>query len=264
MSPITEVAVIGGRGKTGHAVTTALGPRGVVARAIGRAELADPVAALQGCQAMYLMAPNMAEDEPGFVSALLDAARSADVGRVVYHSVCAPYAPAMPHHVGKAVSEDLVRRSGLDWTILQPCAYVQNFLPGLRAPDPAVEVVYGLDRPFGLVDLGDVGEAAAITLLETTHVGATYELGGPSLVTVRDVAAAAERGLGRPVRLAQITASDWAAGPGADLGERERTWLLDMFDYYDRHGLPCGPIPLRELLGRRAHDLDTILRAALR
>ncbi|RLV56123.1 nmra family transcriptional regulator [Aeromicrobium phragmitis] len=263
VSSVAEVAVVGGRGKTGHAVAAALGARGVVARPIGRAEMPDPVAALQGCEAMYLMAPNMAEDEPALVTSLLDAARTAGVNRVVYHSVSAPYAPGMPHHVGKAVSEDLVRRSGLNWTILQPCAYVQNFLSGLRADEPAVEAVYDLDQPFGLVDLTDVGEAAAITLLDPSHVGATYELGGPALVSVRDLAAAAERVLGRPVRLAQIAASDWAAGPGASLGERERSWLLGMFDYYDKHGLPCGPLPLRELLGRPAHDLDTTLRAEL-
>lgn len=258
-----QISVVGGRGKTGRSVAEALAARGVTARPLGRAELADPVAAMRGCQALYLMAPNMAEDEPDLVATMLEAARKAEVGRVVYHSVCAPYAPAMPHHLGKAIGEDLVRRSGLDWTILQPCAYVQNFLPGLRGEEPAITAAYDLDQPFGLVDLRDVGEAAAITLLDAAHVGATYELGGPAMVTLRDLAAAAERALGRPVRLTRLTAADWAAGPGSDLDPRERDWLLAMFDYYDRHGLPCGPLPLRELLGRSAHDLDTTLRAEL-
>ena len=65
---------------------------------------------------------------------LFDALRQAGVGRAVYHSVASPYAPAMPHHLGKAASEDVVRRSGLGWTILQPGAYLQNLdLSALRA-----------------------------------------------------------------------------------------------------------------------------------
>jgi len=239
------VALLGGTGKTGRAVQAALAQAGVEARALGRAALADLPAALAGTDAVYLIAPNLHPDEPGYVTAVLDAMRLSEVHRVVYHSVASPYVPAMPHHVGKAVSEDLVRRSGHAWTILQPCAYVQNLVPALL--DATLSVPYSLQRPFGLVDLDDVAAAAAVVLTEPGHAGATYELGGPALVTLAEVADQAAEVLGRPVAATRTDPEEWA---GAGLEERERAWLRAMFRYYDAYGLPTGGLPLQALLGR--------------
>lgn len=263
MATGVEVAVLSGRGKTGRAVASALARAGAGVRALGRAEMADLPSAVAGCDALYLMAPNMAADEPAFVEKVLAAARGAGIRRIVHHSVAAPYAPTMPHHLGKAVAEDLVRRSGTDWTILQPCAYMQNPLPGLQGTDPAIEVAYDPDRPFGLVDLEDVAEAAATVLLGEDDVGATYELGGPEAVGMRTVARVAEEVLARPVRVRRLAAEEWSAAAGADLDERVRDWLLAMFAYYDRHGLPTGHRPLAALLGRRPRSITEVLRREL-
>lgn len=223
-----RVAVVGGHGKTGRAVITALADRGVSAVALGRADRDDLAAALGGCSAVYVIAPNLYLDEPAYVAATIDAARAAGVGRLVYHSVASPYVPEMPHHLGKAVSEDAVRRSGLAWTILQPGAYLQN----LDLRGPVVAVPYDVDVPFGFLDLADLGAAAAVVLLEEGHEGATYELASRQ-ATVREIAA--EHGL---------TAAR-VADPGS------HPWLTAMFGYYDRHGLPVGTLPLRALLADR-------------
>lgn len=222
-----RVAVVGGHGKTGRAVCAALDARGATAVALGRADRRDPVAALHGCAVVYLIAPNLHPDEPAYVAETLEAARAAGVRRLVYHSVASPYAPEMPHHVGKAVSEDLVRRSGLAWTVLQPGAYLQN----LHLGGPVVQVPYDVDAPFGFLDLADLGAAAAVVLLEEGHAGATYELASRQ-TTVRELAA--ERGL----------VAERVPDPGT------HPWLTAMFGYYDRHGLPVGTLPLRALLGR--------------
>ena len=258
-----RVGVVGGSGKTGRAVVAALGRRGADTVSIGRAEWGDLSGALAGCDAVHVIAPNMHPDEPAFVTEVLAAATRAGVSRVVHHSVTAPYVPAMPHHLGKAKAEDVVRRGPAAWTILQPCAYVQNFVPALQAGATSIEVAYRVDLPFGLVDLEDVAEATATVLLEPGHEGATYELGGPAAVTVADVAAAASDVLGRPVDAVRIAPEEWAAGPGAGLDERVRAWLLGMFAYYDEHGLPTGPVPLGALLGRSPTSLAETLRAAL-
>jgi uncharacterized protein YbjT (DUF2867 family) len=86
-------------------------------------------------------------------------------------------------------------------------------------------------------------------LLDDSHVGATYELGGPRLVSVWDVASEAGRVLGRPVTAARIDPEEWAAGPGSSLEPRLRDGLLAMYRYYDEHGLPAGGRVLRDLLG---------------
>ncbi len=217
------IAVLGGHGKTGRAVCAALADRGVESRPVGRADWPDLAAALAGCAAAYLIAPNLHPDEPAYVAEALAALTEAGVGRVVYHSVASPYAPEMPHHLGKAVSEDLIRRSGLAWTILQPGAYLQNL--DLSGP---VEVPYDVDAVFGFADLAEVAEAAALVLTEDGHVGATYELAS-RVATVAELATEA----GVPARRTD---------------QRPDGWLGAMFAYYDHYGLPVGTRTLHALL----------------
>ena len=221
------IAVVGGHGKTGRAVCSVLADCGVDARPLGRADWPDLASAVVGCEAAYVIAPNLHPDEPAYVASVLAALGSAGVERVVYHSVASPYAPAMPHHVGKAVSEDLVRRSGLGWTILQPGAYLQNL--DLTGP---VDLPYSPDVRFGFLDLTDLGRAAAVVLTEPGHGGATYELAS-RVATVRELADEA----GVPVRRVD--------DPGT------HPWLSAMFAYYDDHGLPVGTRVLDALVERR-------------
>lgn len=220
-----RIAVVGGHGKTGRAVSEALAARRATVVALGRADWPDLAGALDGCDAVYLVAPNLHPDEPEYVADVVVAAQTAGVGRLVYHSVASPYVPAMPHHLGKAESEDVVRRSGLAWSILQPGAYLQNL--DLTGP---VRVPYDVHATFGFLDLADLGAAAAVVLLEDGHVGATYELAS-RVATVAELAAEAG-----------VTAEQ-VDDPGA------HPWLSAMFAYYDRHGLPVGTLPLRALLG---------------
>lgn len=261
-----RIAIISGTGKTGRAIAAALTARGLEPVPIGRRELADPEAALRGCAAAYLMAPNLHPDEAGFIADMIAAVRAAGIDRVVYHSVASPYAPAMPHHLAKAKSEDLVRRSGLSYTILQPCAYVDNLLPGLSSDSPVITVPYSPDTPFAMVGLADLAEVAAEVLCTEDHIGATYEIGGPALVTVREIASIASSVLGAEVDLEVSAPSDWVSaqrGGESPLDEREVEWLAAMFDYYDHHGLPCATTGVPTILGRPARSVEQTLRAGL-
>lgn len=265
---MTRVAVTGASGKTGRGVAAALGRHGHdvvrLARPAVDLDTGTGLEALAGCGALYLIAPNVHPDEPGLVARVLDAAVRSGVRRVVYHSVAQPYAPAMPHHVDKAVAEDLVRRSGLEWTVLQPCAYVQNFVPALRGRPPVLEVPYSPDARFALVDLDDVAAAAVEVLASPRHVGATYELGGPAHVSVRDVAAAASAVHGVPVPVHVISPGRWGRGAAAALPAEARRRLQAMFAYYDAHGLLAGSLALEALLGRRPREVREVLERELR
>jgi NAD(P)H dehydrogenase (quinone) len=223
---VRRVAVLGGHGKTGRAVCDALADRGLDAVPLGRSDWPDLAGAVAGSDAAYVIAPNLHPDEPAYVASALAALAAGGVGRVVYHSVASPYAPAMPHHVGKAVCEDLIRRSGLAWTILQPGAYIQNL--DLTGP---LDLPYSPDVRFGFLDLADLGRAAAVVLTEDGHEGATYELAS-RVATVRELADEA----GVPLRR--------VADPGT------HPWLSAMFAYYDDHGLPVGTRVLGWLLER--------------
>jgi uncharacterized protein YbjT (DUF2867 family) len=226
-----QVVIVGGNGKTGQAVGSALVERGVEARPVGRREWGALADALRGCDAAYVVAPNFHPDEPVYVEHALSACRDAGIERVVYHSVASPYLPEMPHHLGKAESEHRVRTSGLDWTILQPGVYLQNFdLSGARP----IEVPYDVHARFGFLELADLGRVAATVLVQDGHVGATYEL-ATRQASVAELAAEAG------VAAVRVDANDANDAPEG---------LRAMFAYYDRHGLPAGAFTLRALLAR--------------
>lgn len=254
------IGVVGAHGKTGRAVVAVLEARGaqpvsLVRRATGRGrevpvDLLDASSvrtAVQGLSAVYHLAPNVHPDEERIGRTVVAAAVAAGVGRLVYHSVLHPQVSAMPHHWAKLRVEEVVVESGLEWTVLQPAAYVQN----LAAPDGVLRVPYDLDAPFSLVDLADVATVAATTVLDPGHGWATYELAGPRPVTVREVAAL----LG--AEAVRVDAAAWLAGRG--LAPYAVEALTAMFDHYDRHGLVGNPRVLTALLGRPPADPADVL-----
>lgn len=247
------IAVTGAAGKTGRAVVAALSRRGVRTRALvhreeqaqqgvpGAAEsvaadlddAAALAAALEGVEAVYLIAPNMHPDEPGLANDVIHACQAKGVDRIVYHSVIHPYVPAMPHHVDKAKVEALLQESGLDWTVLQPASYFENVYgvwDSIRG-DGRWPLPYSSAAPFTPVALVDVAEVAATVLTDSRHRFATYELAGPEVLTTADMADIAGEVLGREISVAVDR------DPAAAAARPER--LQAMFDYYHSHGI-CG------------------------
>ena len=160
--------------------------------------------------------------------------------RVVYHSVLHPQIKTMPHHWDKMRVEEAIIESRLRWTILQPAPYAQNFK---RPADGVLRVPYRIDAPFSFVDLMDVAEAAAIVLTGSEFDYGIYELAGPEVLTVADIA----QRLG--VR-AEVVDSHQAS-----------TRLTAMFDHYDLYGLVGNPAALAMILGRPpTNALDALLR----
>ncbi|HSF99094.1 MAG TPA: NmrA family NAD(P)-binding protein [Ornithinibacter sp.] len=259
------VLVVGASGKTGRAVSRALVARGVPVRAAvraGREDAAppgtDPVAvdletglgleaALTGVRAVYHLAPNVHPDEVGMAARLADAAASAGLSRLVFHSVLHPDDTRMPHHVRKGEAEVLLRQAlGGRVVVLRPAAYHQNLLGQARAG--VMTVPYSPDAPFTTVDLGDVAAVAASALLGSGARGGVHDLAGPEPLTTREMAEQASVALGRPVRVERITLDAWLDGPGATLTDQARHDLAAMFTAYDEGGLVGDPATLTALL----------------
>jgi NAD(P)H dehydrogenase (quinone) len=276
---VRTVLVTGAAGKTGSAVLAALRDRG--ARSVGLvrspahdAPAADSVVlgdqrdvdvltrALAGVDAAYAIAPNLSPDEVAMALAMVEACRRAGVRRLVLHSVIHPQLSAMPHHADKGRAEEVVVESGLDWTILQPNAYLQNltgYVAGMRAGRYAPP--YRIDRGSALVDLWDVAEVAARVLIEDIGIHATFELSGPRACTPADVARAAADILGQPVQVERTDPAAFVAGSDLDPERRQR--LLAMLHHYDRYGSPGDDTVLRMLLGREPRGLPEVLAVLL-
>src|SRR6202171_6308681 len=205
------ILVTGAGGKTGKAVLKALATRGAAVRAFVRSaahhaalkaigvhdvevgEMDDPRAwsqAIRGTCAVYHICPNVSPHELPFAKALVAAAANSGVPRLVHHSVLHPQIEAMPHHWAKLRVEELLFSSGLDVTILQPTAYMQNSLAewDRMVSDGIYRVPYPIETRLSLVDLDDVAQAAATVLTSDGHVGATYELVGTAPMSQIEIA----------------------------------------------------------------------------
>jgi len=268
------VLVTGAAGKTGQAVIKALVQRGAEVRAfihrpdhaarveplgvqevvVGNLEDGAAVAqAMQDIEGLYLICPNMHPNELTIGHIAIDAARVAGVSRFVYHSVLHPQTEKMPHHWAKLRVEELLFESGLDFTILQPAAYMQNILGGWPSIVEAglYRVPYPPQTHLAMVDLADVAEVAARVLTESGHSRAIYELVGPEAPTQTEIAEVLSGVLNRPVRVEQTPLDVWAeSARSAGLGAYQVETLLKMFRYYEQYGFQGNSNVLRWLLGR--------------
>jgi len=185
---------------------TAQLPKGV--RAV-RGDLANPDsvrAALEGVSTLFLLAPNVA-DELTQAMLTLTVAREAGVKGIVYLSVFGGDAYAdVPHFAGKYTVERMIEALDLPATILRPAYFIQN---DLRQKEGLLKAgTYGSPigtRGVSMVDIRDIGEAAAIELVRreqaSTPLGReTYALVGPDSLTGEGIAAIWSDTLDRTIR----------------------------------------------------------------
>jgi NAD(P)H dehydrogenase (quinone) len=277
------ILVTGAAGKTGRAVVKALAAKNAKVRAfirnaahtdalltLGAAEVSvgnfDDAGALAkaaaGVRAIYHICPNVSRDEVAYARAVAAAAQMQGVKRFVYHSVLHPQIEAMPHHWQKMRAEEMLFAAGFDLTVLQPTAYMQNILgvwDGI-VRDGVFRFPYPAATRLSLVDLDDVGEAAAIVLTRDGHEGATYELVGTPPLRQTEVASSLSAALGRTIRAEEGSLEAWDARVrAAGMGDYERETLAAMFRYYAARGLIGNPNTLAWLLGRAPTSLESFL-----
>lgn len=218
------ILVTGSTGTIGAQVLAQLAGRNVEVRALTRSpdtaqlpsgvaavrgDLADPDsvrAALQGVSTLFVLAPNVA-DELTQAMLTLTVAREAGVKGIVYLSVFGGEAYAdVPHFAGKYTVERMIEALDLPATILRPAYFIQN---DLRQKDVLLNAgVYGSpigDKGVSMVDIRDIGEAAAIELVRREQAPAplgreTYSLVGPDSLTGEGIAAIWSKTLGRAIR----------------------------------------------------------------
>lgn len=280
------ILVTGAAGKTGRTVISALAQRGEAVRAyvhrgaqvaavqaVGAldvvvGDLRDSATikqALQGVRALYHICPNMHPDEVAIGRQVIDAAVAANIEHFVYHSVLHPQTTTMPHHWNKLQVEALLFEVRLPFTILQPTAYMQNILAGwgkIRSQG-IYTIPYPAETRLSLVDLEDVGAAAATVLTQPGHIGATYELVGTAPLTQTEVAAILAAGLSQPVAVEVITHPHWESHARASgLRDYAVETLLSMFVYYARYGLVGNPNVLGWLLGRSPSSFAAFVQRA--
>ena len=210
------ILVIGSTGKTGSRIVRSLTEKGFPVRE-GSRNSAIPfdwekpetwAPALSGVKAAYVSYfPDLAF--PGAaakIEALTKAAKAAGVRKLVLLS---GRGEAHARHC-----EEIVRNSGLDFTLVRAAWFAQNFSEGyLQAPvlDGVVALPAG-DIKEPIADVDDIADVAVAALTDDRHNGELYEITGPRLLTFAEAAAEISAAAGFPVRYMPITLDEFHAG----------------------------------------------------
>jgi NADH dehydrogenase len=217
---VGSVAVIGGTGFLGRHVAAALWEAGEEVRLLSRrngcdAKRIDPDA-LRGCTAVVNLAGIKREQgdqtfqavHVDLVARLLEAMKGAGIRRLVHISVVVARSdPDLAYHDTKWQGEELVRASGLDWTILRPGVIygvgddLLSHLALMINAAPVFPIVNDGGAPMMPVHAGDVAAGVVGALRTPAAVGNTYDVVGPERLTLRDVVGRVAEALGRPAAI---------------------------------------------------------------
>lgn len=134
--------------------------------------------ALSGIGAVFYIAPAFFPNEAQVGQRFIQLAKQAGVGRFVFSSVIHPVLSELSNHAAKAPVEEALLDSGMQYTILHPALYFQNY----QSSWPSIIAKGVLSEPwsnetrFSRVDYRDVAEVAAIALMEDRLLSGTFEL----------------------------------------------------------------------------------------
>jgi uncharacterized protein YbjT (DUF2867 family) len=277
-----RVLMVGATGRHAHWVLGELLQRGVSVRALVRnqqraevaresgaqevaiGDLTEPASlrdAVQGMDGVFHIGPAHVAGEAAMGLAMVDAARAAGVRKFVFSGVIHPSISAMTNHAAaKLPVEEALYSSELDFTVLQPARFMQNFARSWRdiLEHDRLAQPYAASAKMCSVDYRDVAEVAAIAMTGDDLSYGTFELCAPGMQDGYQTAAIISDVLGRPISVEQVALGEFAShlpeGPFRD-------GMARMMAHYDKHGLPGGnALVLRSILGREPRSLTDYFR----
>ncbi|WLW58115.1 NAD(P)H-binding protein [Streptomyces sp. YU58] len=260
------ILVTGATGKTGGRVARLLKERGVAVRAGSRSgtpsfdwtDRSTWEPALRGVTGMYLVVPELGSPQAAeAVGAFARQAAAAGTRHAVLLSMPDGGGPDQEHVL--AVDRAL-EHAGLDWTVLRPRWFCQNFSEDFLY-DPVMSGEVRLpagDGKEAFVDAEDIAEVAVAALTEKGHAGWYYELSGPRLMTFGDAVAEIARATGRDIRYVPLTPEAYADEQrAAGVPEEWVRLSLGLYDYVRSGGLASLSDGVQRALGRAPRDFST-------
>ncbi|WP_171111054.1 MULTISPECIES: NAD(P)H-binding protein [unclassified Streptomyces] len=245
------VVVTGASGRTGSRVVRAAQAAGLSVRAASRAQGFDWAdrstwaRTVQGADAAYLVHPGDVGSAAATraVGLLAHEAVSLGVRRLVLLSARG--------EVQARPTEEALRESGADWTVVRSAWFMQNFsegplVEGLRLGGELVFPGGEVREPF--VDLRDVADVVVAALTAgDRYVGQGIDVSGPRLLTFGEAVAEIAKATGRELTYRPVPAAEYGARLAA-FGEPPEVvdLLVDVFETL--------------LDGRNAHLSDGVQR----
>lgn len=215
MTKKQNILVLGGKGKTGSRVASRLVEKGQIVRIGSRSE--EPSfdwensntweAALRGMDSIYItFQPDLAV--PGAAEAiegLTQQALKSGIKKVVLLSG--------KGEIEAEKCEEIVKNSGLEWTIVRASWFNQNFSESFFL-EPILAGHVALPKneakvPY--VDANDIADVVVEALLKEEHNGKTYELTGPRTLTFSDVVKEISTATEKDIQFTSISMEEYNA-----------------------------------------------------
>ncbi len=283
---MSRVLVTAPLGNVGREVVRACGNAGVAVRVAGRStevlqqhfgdlerarfdflDRSTWAAALDGCDAVFLLRPPPLGDMDATLHPFIDAAYAAGVQHIVFLSVAgADEMKWVPH---RKVELHLAA-TGQRWTVLRPGFFAQNLQDAYQrdiVDDARLYVPAGQGR-IAFIDVRDIGDVAARVFQAPDRFrGAALTLTGPVAVTFVEVAAMLTTVLGRPITYVAATVLGYVWHLRKKHG---LSWMQVVVQTILHVGLRRGDaevvdVTAEQVLGRRPGTmLDYIQRTASR
>ncbi|KAG1715560.1 NAD(P)H azoreductase [Nymphon striatum] len=158
-----------------------------------------------------------------------------------------------------ATTDAMIKASGLDYTLLQPNSFYQNFYGSL----PTIQADGNFYAPLGnaalsQVDIHDVAAVAAQVLTSDGHVGKTYQLTGPEALTSAEQAALLSTASGKDISFIDVPQADYAAAlVSAGLDERLSDTLAAMMAWFAIGDYAPVYDNVQNILGRPARSFES-------
>jgi uncharacterized protein YbjT (DUF2867 family) len=166
---------------------------------------------------------------------LIEAAKAAGVQRFVYSSVVsADQNTGLPHFESKWQIEQHLQDSGLDFTILRPVFFMENWFGFLREPilNGTLPLPLTPQTRLQQIAVEDIGAFAALAFQYPERwSGRTLELAGDEL-NLLEVAETLSRVLGRSVRYVQIPWEQFRQQAGEEMTRMYR-WFNEVGYHVD-------------------------------
>jgi uncharacterized protein YbjT (DUF2867 family) len=273
-----KVLMVGATGKYASHVIPELKQRGVTIRALVRDKDKIDAAQQQGAdeavvgdlndaeslraaasevEGVFHLNPAFAPNEAELGVTMVEAAKAAGVRKFVFSSVIHPSISALSNHAAKRPVEESLCESGMQFIILQPTMFMQNFDSGWQAvvKKGQFALPYSKHAKASYVDYRDVAEVAAIALTSDRLDYGTFELCDAGMVDRMELAAMMSEALDSPIEAHEPTFEEWAQIAQIPIGAM---WegMQKMYAHYNRYGFPGGnAVVLRAILGREPRPL---------
>jgi NAD(P)H dehydrogenase (quinone) len=238
---------------------------GLSVRAFDYAKPAGLASALSDVATLVLVSSDAIGQRVAQHRNVIDAARAAGVGRIVYTSLLQADTSPLDLAAEHLATEAAIAASGLPATILRNGWYTENYtglIPGALAGGALLGSAG--DGHIASAARADYAEAAAVVAHGDGHEGRTYELAGDSAWTLTDLAAEISNQTGRDIPYRDLPAADYAAAlKGVGVPEGFATAIAGWDVGVSRGALFNDGRQLSRLIGRPTIPLADSVRAVL-